>query len=126
MVYTIAKDVTVEVSEKSALCEVLEVVEYAKKHIEWLETHSYEDSDNYDYHRLSDLMRKVYYDDEYKDYRSMVDEVYWDVDAIESRAYRDYAEDDLLEYATHMDEPDFDWGFYSDWHKDVYGFRPRR
>ena len=22
-------------------------------------------------------------------------------------------------------DPD-DWGFYSDWHKDMYGFRPRR
>ena len=28
------------------------------------------------------------------------------------------------EYASHKDEPDFDWDFYSDWHKDIYGCRP--
>jgi hypothetical protein len=28
------------------------------------------------------------------------------------------------EYRSHMGEPDFDWDFYSDWHKDMYGFRP--
>ena len=28
-------------------------------------------------------------------------------------------------YEARMGEPDFDWGFYSDWHKDMYGFRPR-
>ena len=34
--------------------------------------------------------------------------------------------DDFNEYCTHMNEPDFDWGYYSDWHKDLFGFRPRR
>jgi hypothetical protein len=29
------------------------------------------------------------------------------------------------EYQSHMNEPNFDWDFYSDWHKDMYGFRPR-
>lgn len=33
--------------------------------------------------------------------------------------------DAFLEYQSHMGEPDFDWSFYSDWHKDMYGFRPR-
>ena len=33
--------------------------------------------------------------------------------------------DDFLEYQSHMGEPNFDWSFYSDWHKDMYGFRPR-
>ena len=33
--------------------------------------------------------------------------------------------DAFLEYKSHMGEPDFDWSFYSDWHKDMYGFRPR-
>ena len=28
-------------------------------------------------------------------------------------------------YEKRMNEPDFDWDFYSDWHKDMYGFRPR-
>lgn len=48
---------------------------------------------------------------------ALLDEVYF-YDNIES-------ERELHEYAKHMNEPDFDWGYYSDWHKDVYGFRPR-
>lgn len=39
-----------------------------------------------------------------------------------------YYEDNIdafLEYQSHMGEPDFDWDFYSDWHKDMYGYRPR-
>ena len=34
-------------------------------------------------------------------------------------------EAELFEYAKKKNEPDFDWDFYSDWYKDVYGFRPR-
>ena len=33
--------------------------------------------------------------------------------------------DAFLEYQSHMGELDFDWSFYSDWHKDMYGVRPR-
>ena len=43
----------------------------------------------------------------------------WDRDAYCGESYSDF-----LEYASHMNEPDFDWDFYSDWHKDMYGFRP--
>lgn len=32
--------------------------------------------------------------------------------------------DAFREYASHMNEPDFDWDYYSDWHKDLYGVRP--
>ena len=31
----------------------------------------------------------------------------------------------LANYAKKIDSPEFDWDFYSDWHKDVYGIRPR-
>lgn len=48
---------------------------------------------------------------------ALLDEVYY-YDNLES-------ERELHEYAKHMNEPDFDWDYYSDWHKDVYGFRPR-
>lgn len=52
-------------------------------------------------------------------------ESYCELSAIEDDEY--YAEniEAFIEYESHMDEPDFDWGFYSDWHKDMYGFRPR-
>lgn len=47
---------------------------------------------------------------------SLLDEVHY-YDNIES-------EREFHEYAKHMNEPDFDWNYYSDWHKDIYGFRP--
>lgn len=40
----------------------------------------------------------------------------------------EYYNDNLiafLEYKERMGQPDFDWDFYSDWHKDMYGYRPR-
>lgn len=54
---------------------------------------------------------------------------WWDVCCLVG-AYNDeeYYNDNIdafLEYESHMDEPDFDWSFYSDWHKDMYGYRPR-
>lgn len=36
-------------------------------------------------------------------------------------------EEELLEYYnTYYGTDKFNWDYYSDWHKDVYGFRPRR
>lgn len=28
-------------------------------------------------------------------------------------------------YVAYNDTDEMDWGYYSDWHKDVYGYRPR-
>lgn len=51
--------------------------------------------------------------------------VYWDIlNYWDEKYYYDNI-DAFLEYKSHMNEPDFDWDFYSDWHKDMYGFRPR-
>lgn len=61
---------------------------------------------------------ECFYNDCYHDYFLLC--------AIEEEKYREYAEADFLEYASHKNEPNFDWGYYSDWHKDLYGFRPRR
>ena len=57
------------------------------------------------------------------------DKAWWDVCGLVGR-YMDneYYNDNIdafLEYQSHMDEDDFDWDFYSDWHKDMYGYRPR-
>lgn len=50
--------------------------------------------------------------------------VYWDIlNYWDEKYYYDNI-DAFLEYKSHMNEPDFDWDFYSDWHKDMYGFRP--
>lgn len=80
-------------------------------------------------HEVSDLMYEVAYCGiaPYKpidDFADMIENMYWELKSIEDRAYRKYAEADFLEYASHKNEPDFDWDFYSDWYKDLYGHRP--
>ena len=51
--------------------------------------------------------------------------VYWDIQRYWDEKYYFDNIDAFNEYRSHMDEPDFNWDFYSDWHKDMYGFRPR-
>lgn len=77
------------------------------------------------YKVLSDNLDKASYE---KGYEPFYNECYHDyivLNAIEDEKYREYAEADFLEFASHKNEPNFDWEFYSDWHKDLYGFRPR-
>lgn len=44
---------------------------------------------------------------------------------IEDDEYYEENIEAFREYESHYGEPDFDYGFYSDWHKDIFGFRPR-
>lgn len=125
MVFTIADGVTIEVSEASPLVKVLSTIEYAKAHLEHLKTHSYKDRDDYDFNVLGDLVDLTFYDDAYKEYHDLVWKTYLEVENAEDEAYREYAEADFLEFASHKGEEGFDWDMYSDWHKDLYGFRPR-
>jgi hypothetical protein len=66
-----------------------------------------------------EALRKIVLDD-YDEYRTQ----FWLLDEVEDEEY--YAENikEFREYESHMNEPDFDWDFYSDWHKDMYGYRP--
>ena len=43
---------------------------------------------------------------------------------IEDEEYRERNMDAFRAYEAKMGEPDFDFGFYSDWHKDMFGYRP--
>lgn len=52
------------------------------------------------------------------------DEAFWTLSRYFDEKYYFDNIDAFNEYRSHMDEPDFDWDFYSDWHKDMYGFRP--
>lgn len=47
------------------------------------------------------------------------------VNLVADDEYRDENMNAFREYESHKNEPDFDWDFYSDWHKDMFGFRPR-
>lgn len=102
---------------------VAEVEEYINK----LHTMPYDECGVYP-QAIHDLMYEAEYADSHDAiyvYADMIKGAYWDLSNADHNAYRDYAEADFLEYAKHKNEPDFDWDYYSDWHKDIYGFRPR-
>ena len=50
---------------------------------------------------------------------------YTNMREVEDREYYDSHIEAFRAYEAKMGEPDFDWDFYSDWHKDMFGFRPR-
>jgi len=52
------------------------------------------------------------------------DRVYWLLHEIEDEEYREENMDEFKKYEARMNEPDFDWDHYSDWHKDMFGYRP--
>ena len=51
--------------------------------------------------------------------------IFWEIGHYYDEKYYYDNIDAFHEYEKHMGEPNFDWDFYSDWHKDMYGFRPR-
>ena len=51
--------------------------------------------------------------------------LYWDIDRYENDRYYYENIDAFRVYEQSKGRPDFDWNFYSDWHKDLFGFRPR-
>lgn len=115
---------TFEVEEGTLLAEIIDILSRAEKYEAWLESHDYNDRSydfSFSFSELSNLVEKTWE----TDFHDLVYDVYKQVSTAEHIAYRNYAEADFLEYASHKDEPNFDWDFYSDWHKDIYGFRPR-
>lgn len=52
------------------------------------------------------------------------DRVFWLLHEVEDEEYYEENIEKFREYESHMNEPDFDWDFYSDWHKDMFGYRP--
>jgi hypothetical protein len=79
-------------------------------------------------------MDKVYYgDDRYEQYADLIKSAYWEEEEVSSQAYRDRYRDEFLafeaknvDYATGVwIGSDDDYSFYSDWSKDLYGYRKR-
>lgn len=70
------------------------------------------------YHTIADIVNRRY--DDSDDFKCL----YWQLDSYEHNRYYEHSIKDFREYAKRKNEPDFDWDFYSDWHKDIYGFRP--
>ena len=121
-IYGVTLDVCSDVAI-NVLTAVCEVEDYIHK----LHTMPYDECGVYP-QKIHDLMYEAEYSDERDSiyqYADLIRGAYWGLSNADHIAYREYAEADFLEYAKHKDEPDFDWGYYSDWHKDIYGFRPR-
>ena len=77
------------------------------------------------YNVLSNKLDEVAYSDD----RSEWDETYEQynlLNSIEDEIYREENYEKFREYEKKMGEPDFDWDYYSDWHKDMYGYRPHK
>ena len=113
---TIASGITVSyyVSFKTAdsvhsLINILSCMEYGSK--------EYADL----YHGLYDAISKHQDADDHWD---IWYPLYQELNYVEETAYYDANIEKFLEYKSHMKDPDFDWDFYSDWHKDLFGFRP--
>lgn len=51
-------------------------------------------------------------------------EIYNTLRYIEDEEYREKNMAEFKAYEARMNEPDFDWDYYSDWHKDMFGYRP--
>lgn len=121
MNFTICADVTVSVCSKAG-CDYFKALN-GVNHLAILDY----DTDEYRIlsHDLSTLLNHymMFHGGEADGYD--FDSLYWEWVSIGDKKYYDYAIDDFLEYESHMNEPNFDWGFYSDWHKDIYGYRPR-
>jgi len=130
--FAIASDVTLTTSNP-VLIEVMSALQTINASIAIIRVAPYESKEFTEaYHAaekllygVDSLMHKCSVVKAYKAYEALVSDAFWDFDAVYDRAYRNYAMADFREYESHMNEPDFDWSFYSDWHKDIFGYRPR-
>lgn len=89
------------------------------------------------YSRLSKGMDMVYYDDKIsEEHKALTEKAYWTVTAETDNRYRKEQEPKIRKFFMEnfngkswndikADEELYDnWGWYSDWHKDVFGYRP--
>ena len=126
--FEIANDVTIEVFEDGVCGKVAKALQSVNDCCIALNTLPYEStrhSYNEAYKAITELFDGSYYDNELEPFRNVLRKAYNKLNGYEHMAYKKYAEADFLEYASHKNEPTFNWDYYSDWHKDIYGFRPR-
>ena len=55
---------------------------------------------------------------------STVYSCYKTINAVIDDEYREEHMAEFKAYEARMNEPNFDWDYYSDWHKDMFGYRP--
>ena len=99
------------VDEARSLICILSCLDYATK--------EYSDLYHFIYNEIT---RRLNADIDWSDWYH---NAYLFLNYVEDEKYYDAHIDKFREYQKHMNEPDFDWDFYSDWYKDLFGFRPR-
>ncbi len=52
--------------------------------------------------------------------------IYKIANEVKDEIYREENMAEFKAYEAKMHEPDFDWDYYSDWHKDMFGYRPHK
>lgn len=135
MKFEVIEGVTLETVNPVTI-EVMKAIEGVKQVCNAYRTMPYDDvmkATGYDWHVISDLMEKAHYDKKYAEYRDIIESVYWEEEEVSSRAYRDRYMDEFLafeaknvDYATGVwIGSDEDYSFYSDWSKDMFGYRKR-
>jgi hypothetical protein len=135
MRFEVIEGVTLEAVNPVTI-EVMKAVDGVRKVCEAYRTLPYDDvmkATHYDWHVISDLMEKAHYDKKYAEYRDIIEDAYWEEEEVSSQAYRDRYRDEFLafeaknvDYATGVwIGSDDDYSFYSDWSKDLYGYRKR-
>lgn len=132
MKFELMDGVTLETTDE-VLVRVLTVIEHVKAVIKAYNELPYDEvlkATGYDWHKISELMECCHYEDSYKPYRDLVSDWYWEESEASDKAYRRHVRADFEAYEQkHVHGTIFvgtedDFSFYSDWHKDFYGYRP--
>lgn len=139
VVIEVVKDFFVELDETTVEGRVYVFMENARKALETMRNSAY-DSDEYKkaYHSMdvfsygwegegygTGLLDHAAYVDAYKPFWKPLYALYCERDAIESENYRRRYEREFLERFKNGMPSDDELDFLSDWHKDLYGYRPR-
>lgn len=83
-------------------------------------------------HPMRDSLMDMASYHEFSDWENeLIDTVFWDADYIIQNSYKEDNEPKIREFFHERIEgkaweeiDSADWDFYSDWHKDVFGYRP--
>lgn len=135
MRFEVIEGVTLETVNPVTI-EVMKAIEGVKQVCNAYRTLPYDDVmkvTHYDWHVISDLMEKVEYDKRYEQYADLIKNAYWEEEVVSERAYHDRYRDEFnafeaknVDYATGVwIGSDEDYSFYSDWSKDMFGYRKR-
>ena len=122
--FTITADVTVTVDSESSLCKVMEAVALAKVAEKAMESLPYNQTGEV-YRKGYKALTALMDDPNYREFWDELYSAYCDLTFAQDMAYKKFAEGDFLKHFLNGVPSDEKRDFLSDWHKDIYGYRPR-